>query len=227
LLALLLAAVGRRVSYYLCYNARQRSTRGSIPAAVRGCVSCQLSAVSCLAEMSLAIETTAEENYEEDTLGFEPIEVEEDEEIQKEPTRTSPGPAKSPKSSKSPKSPKSPSASSKFGSPSSLSSKGSKKGSLLKHSEIQQKLESLNTQLADICVLNRALKDKAPSSRVYGLQPKAPKTDYSHPLPSKNFSHPKLEYVLGHLMHSPYRTLPQDQYPRTSTPVPPTVCRVC
>mmetsp|Transcript_29568 Transcript_29568/g.65556 ORF Transcript_29568/g.65556 Transcript_29568/m.65556 type:complete len:423 (+) Transcript_29568:89-1357(+) len=148
-----------------------------------------------------------DEDYEEETMGFEPLDDDD----------KSPVIAKSPKSStptlskqgslSSKLSSKLGSLSSKLGSP---SSKG--KSQKAKVAEIQKRLETLNSQLADV----RAQKAvKKPDGRVYG-----PKIDYSTPLPEKVFSHPKLDYLYGHLMHSPYRTPPQLVYPKTTYTVP-------
>ncbi len=72
-------------------------------------------------------------------------------------------------------------------------------------STASEKLEAINKQIADI----RKQRQEATASdgRVMGLR-----IDYSQ-RPKKTFHHPKLEYVYGEIVYSPYMTKPQEKYP--------------
>ena len=78
-----------------------------------------------------------------------------------------------------------------------------------KTAEIQKKLSDLTEQLNAVRA-QRAAATKVDDGRVYG-----PKTDYSV-VPKKFFSHPKLEYVYGEIMFSPYMNSPKDPYPAST-----------
>jgi hypothetical protein len=73
--------------------------------------------------------------------------------------------------------------------------------------EIQNNLASLDAQLAEIRVKRSALARF--DGRVHSPSKK-------HDLKKKVFSHPKLEYVYGEIMHSPYLTAPTENYPRST-----------
>jgi hypothetical protein len=78
-----------------------------------------------------------------------------------------------------------------------------------KDEKLQQKLDGISKQLAEVRAKRTELK-KFDDGRIYG-----PKKDYSK-VPRKLFSHPKLEYVYGEIMHSPYLTNPKDNYPKST-----------
>jgi len=78
---------------------------------------------------------------------------------------------------------------------------------LPKDTQINKKLEQITEQLKAIRLKRSTLK-KYDDGRVYG-----PKTDYTT-VPKKFFSHPRLDYVYGEIMHSPYLTNPKDRYPK-------------
>ncbi len=75
------------------------------------------------------------------------------------------------------------------------------------NAQIQQKLETITKQLADVRLKRTELK-KYDDGRIYG-----PKKDYTT-VPKKLFSHPKLDFVYGEIMYSPYMTNPKDNYPK-------------
>lgn len=79
--------------------------------------------------------------------------------------------------------------------------------SIRKDAQINKKLEQITEQLKAVRLQRSTLK-KHDDGRVYG-----PKTDYST-VPKKFFSHPRLDYVYGEIMHSPYLTNPKDRYPK-------------
>ena len=78
-----------------------------------------------------------------------------------------------------------------------------------KDANISQKLEDITKQLHEVREKRSKLKS-FDSGRIYG-----PKRDYTT-VPKKLFSHPKLDYVYGEIMFSPYMTNPQDNYPQTT-----------
>lgn len=80
----------------------------------------------------------------------------------------------------------------------STSGKSSKKVS------INDKLEEINKKLAEVRQqrIDFESKDKKPTKRA--------STSSST---KRSFHHPKLEYVIGEIVHSPYMTKPQEAYP--------------
>ncbi|KAJ1410389.1 hypothetical protein B484DRAFT_482772, partial [Ochromonadaceae sp. CCMP2298] len=83
---------------------------------------------------------------------------------------------------------------------------GKKKIAHGKKSQIIQKLQSLNGQLAEVRAARKMVKnDGRVSSGPKSLQ-----------LAKKHFSHPKLDYIYGEIMYSPYLTPPSESYPRTT-----------
>jgi hypothetical protein len=75
--------------------------------------------------------------------------------------------------------------------------------------QLQKKLDKISEQLAEVRAKRMTMK-RYDDGRVRG-----PPRDYTS-VPRKLFSHPKLEYVYGEIMHSPYMTNPKDSYPRTT-----------
>lgn len=78
-----------------------------------------------------------------------------------------------------------------------------------KELQLQKKLEKITEQLAEVRKKRLTMK-RFDDGRVRG-----PPKDYSS-VPKKLFSHPKLEFVYGEIMHSPYLTNPRDSYPKTT-----------
>jgi hypothetical protein len=72
-----------------------------------------------------------------------------------------------------------------------------------------EKLAILTQQLNEVRA-ERARMEGGKSGRVY-----SPPTDYSQK-PKKTFHHPKLDYVFGEIVYSPYLTPPLEQYPETT-----------
>jgi hypothetical protein len=89
-----------------------------------------------------------------------------------------------------------------------------------KQLEAQHKLEVLNTQLADLRAQKRANLAHGHTKLIKDGRMYAPKTEYNQAWPTKNFSHPKLEYIYGQIVYSPYRTPPGENYPKTTFSVP-------
>lgn len=75
--------------------------------------------------------------------------------------------------------------------------------------QLQKKLEKISEQLAEVRAKRLTMK-RFDDGRVRG-----PPRDYTS-VPKKLFSHPRLEYVYGEIMHSPYMTNPTDRYPKTT-----------
>mmetsp|Transcript_9906 Transcript_9906/g.16609 ORF Transcript_9906/g.16609 Transcript_9906/m.16609 type:complete len:353 (-) Transcript_9906:254-1312(-) len=96
---------------------------------------------------------------------------------------------------------------------SSRSISGVTGGSKKKRDDIERKLEMLNKQIADVREKRKEVKP-SDDMRVYG-----PKRDYSK-VQKKMFSHPKLDYVYGEIMHSPYLTPPTQSYPQSTYSMP-------
>ncbi len=88
---------------------------------------------------------------------------------------------------------------------SSFANTGSRK-TAKKRLSAEKKLEEINKQLAAIRKEREESSSKK-SGRVLGKR-----TDYSK-RPKKSFHHPNLEYVMGELIYSPYRTHPLAKYP--------------
>ena len=91
-----------------------------------------------------------------------------------------------------------------------LTQRGSKsRSSSRKNAQAQQKLDDITKKLAEIRTKRSELK-RFDDGRIYG-----PKKDYTK-VPKKLFSHPKLDFVYGEIMFSPYLTNPQESYPKTT-----------
>lgn len=92
----------------------------------------------------------------------------------------------------------------------------SRSGSRRRDGQLQKKLEDITKQLSEVREKRLKLK-KFDDGRVYG-----PRTDYTK-VPRKLFSHPKLEYVYGEIMTSPYLINPIDKYPKANLELSETV----
>lgn len=79
----------------------------------------------------------------------------------------------------------------------------------MKDIQLKKKLDDISKQLSEVRAKRSGLK-RYDDGRIYG-----PKKDYSK-VPKKLFSHPKLDFVYGEIMFSPYLTNPKDSYPRTT-----------
>ena len=73
----------------------------------------------------------------------------------------------------------------------------------------EERLAELEIQIADVRQ-QKSLLEAGKSGRVY-----SPPTDYSKK-PKKSFHHPKLDFVYGEIIYSPYLTPPLEQYPETT-----------
>lgn len=77
----------------------------------------------------------------------------------------------------------------------------------MSHYPLQEKLKELETKLAVVRLKKKEiLRTDCSSSKI-----KSPKTDFDK-FPKKVLHHPKLEYIMGEVAHSPYLTKPLDPY---------------
>jgi hypothetical protein len=73
----------------------------------------------------------------------------------------------------------------------------------------KEKLDEINKQLAEV---RKKLAERNPS--------KAQRKNSKSPVKKREFHHPKLEFILGQIVHSPYMTKPLDKYPQETFDIP-------
>lgn len=94
-----------------------------------------------------------------------------------------------------------------------VSSLSKKKGT-----DTQGKLNAINQQLAEV---RKKLADRHSSQQVKHHKPKEKQTiQTKRKSAKKTFHHPKLDFVLGEVVFSPYMTKPLDPYPQETFEVP-------
>lgn len=87
-----------------------------------------------------------------------------------------------------------------------------------KGTDTQGKLNAINQQLAEV---RKKLADRHSSQQVKNHKPKERQTiQPKRKTTKKTFHHPKLDFVLGEVVFSPYMTKPLDPYPQETFEVP-------
>lgn len=87
-----------------------------------------------------------------------------------------------------------------------------------KGTDTQGKLDAINQQLAEV---RKKLADRHSSQQLKHHKPKEKQTIQSkRKSTKKTFHHPKLDFVLGEVVFSPYMTKPLDPYPQETFEVP-------